>query len=127
MSYALERMIERFAERIVRRESGADAAPSPVVVIRPAREADEPLLRELAELDSAEPLRGAVLVAVVDGRPWAAHAIDDDRGIADPFVPSAEAAGLLRLRARQLRAAGSRSQARAASWRRRAARRASAS
>jgi len=112
MSYALERWIERFAQRLVRHESGADAGPSPAVVIRPAREADEPLLRDLAALDSAEPLRGPVLVAIVDGRPWAAHGIDEDRGIADPFRPSAQAAGLLLVRARQLRGAGARSQAR---------------
>jgi hypothetical protein len=61
------------------------------------------MLLDLAELDSAEPLRGAALVALVDGRPWAAHGLDDDRVIADPFHPSAEAAGLLRLRVRQLR------------------------
>ncbi|MEA2220304.1 MAG: hypothetical protein QOJ35_2930 [Solirubrobacteraceae bacterium] len=122
MSYALERVIERFAQRMVGRETGASAAPSHAVVIRPARDADQPLLRDLAVLDSAEPLRGPVLVAVVDGRPWAAHGLDDDRVIADPFEPSAEAAGLLRLRVRQLRASAARSPRRVARRRRLAGR-----
>ena len=75
------------------------------VVIRPAREEDQALLRDLAALDSAQPLSGAALIALVDGHPWAAYGLDDDRVIADPFRPSAEAAGLLRLRVRQLLAA----------------------
>ena len=76
-----------------------------VVVIRPASDADLAPLHDLAELDSAEPLTGPVLVALVDGRPWAALARGDERVIADPFRPSAGAVALLRLRAAQLRAA----------------------
>jgi hypothetical protein len=74
------------------------------VVIRVARDADLRLLRELAALESAPPIEGPALVAVVDGRMWAAYGLENDRVVADPFVPSAQAAGLLRLRARQLRA-----------------------
>jgi hypothetical protein len=121
MSYALERLIERFAQREVARTT-TSAAAGHAVVIRTARAEDAALLRDLAVLDSAEPLRGPALVAVVDGRPWAAHGIDDDRAIADPFHPSAEAAGLLRLRVRQLRAADASSRPRVA-LRRRLARR----
>lgn len=79
------------------------------VVIRPARDADLAPLHDLAELDSAAPLRGPVLVAVVDGRPWAALSLDDGRVIADPFRPSAGAVELLVLRVAQLRAADGRS------------------
>ena len=43
---------------------------------------------------------------------WAARGLDDDRAIADPFRPSAEAAGLLALRVEQLRAADARGPAR---------------
>jgi len=75
------------------------------VVIRLARDAELPLVRDLAALDSAAPLAGAVLVAVVDGRPWAALSLDDGRAISDPFRPSAMAVELLRTRAHQLRAA----------------------
>ncbi len=74
-----------------------------VVVIRPAREAELPLLHDLAELDSAEPLAGPVLVAAVEGELWAALALDDARVVADPFRPTAGAVELLRLRAGQLR------------------------
>ena len=74
------------------------------VVIRPARDADTAALHDLAELDSAAPLTGPVLVALVDGRPWAALALDDGRVIADPFRESAPAVELLRLRVGQLRA-----------------------
>ena len=105
MSYTTERLIDRFARRAVAAEPLEVAAAGPGVVIRLARDEDMPLLHDLAELDSAEPLAGAALVAIVDGRPWAAYGLDEDRVIADPFAPSAAAVGLLRLRARQLRAA----------------------
>ena len=105
MSYALERMIERFAQRDLGRMTSASAAVSHAVVIRPARDADLPRLHDLAELDSAAPLHGPSLVAVVDGEIWAARSLDDNRAIADPFRPSAHAAGLLAMRARQLRGA----------------------
>ena len=75
------------------------------VVIRPVRDADLPLLHDLAELDSAAPLTGPVLVALVDGCVWATLGLDDGRVIADPFRPSAAAVELLRLRVAQLRAA----------------------
>ena len=104
MSYAFERLVDRFAQRSVAAAPLEVAPTGRAVVIRPARDEDMPMLHDLAELDSAEPLRGAALVALVDGRPWAAHGLDDDRVIADPFRPSAEAAGLLRLRVHQLRA-----------------------
>ena len=114
MSYTSQGLVQRF--------SFGGRARAPVkagrdVVIRAARDADEPLLRDLAQLDSARPLDGPVLVAFVDGRPWAAHGLDDDRVVADPFVPSAQAVGLLALRVRQLRAAHARSLPRRASRR----------
>ena len=87
------------------------------VVIRPARDADLLALHDLAELDSAAPLTGPVLVAIVGGRPWAALAVDDGRVIADPFRQSGAAVELLRLRLAQLRAAdGREARARAARW-----------
>ncbi len=108
MWHPLENMIDRFNPRA--------ATPSDVVrehypvAIRRARDSDVALLHELAELDSAVPLEGPVLVAVVDGRICAALELDGDHGIADPFVPSAAAVELLRLRVRQLRAADGRPQ-----------------
>jgi hypothetical protein len=102
-------------ERMIRLPAARPAArPAPplehlAVVIRRARDADVPLLHDLAELDSARPLQGPVLVALVEGRIWAALGIDDDRVLADPFLPTGGAVDLLRLRVRQLRAADGRS------------------
>jgi len=118
-------MIERFAQRSVSRAPLDVTASSPSLVIRVARDADLPGLHDLAELDSSAPLAGAALVAIVDGRPWAAIGLGDGRVIADPFVPSAEAVGLLRLRVRQLGVAAA--QPRLGTLRRRVAGRAGAS
>jgi hypothetical protein len=76
-----------------------------VVVIRPARDAELAQLHDLAGIDSAEPLGGAVLVAAVAGELWAALSLQDGRVIADPFRPTTGAVELLRMRAAQLRAA----------------------
>lgn len=78
------------------------------VAIRRAQDSDMPLLQDLAELDSARPLQGPVLVAVVEGHIWAAVALADERVVADPFLPTAPAVELLRLRVQQLRAADGR-------------------
>lgn len=106
MLHRLEYMIDRFAGR--RAPRAAAPAEHRAVAIRRAQPADAPLLRDLAALDSARPLEGAVLVAVVDGRIWAALGLDDDRVVADPFLPTAPAIELLALRVRQLRAADGR-------------------
>ena len=84
-------------------EAGREQYP---IAIRRARDSDAPVLHDLAAVDSATPLAGAALVAIVEGRIWAALALDDDRVIADPFLPTAPAVELLRLRVAQLRAAG---------------------
>ena len=75
-----------------------------VVVIRPARDVELAQLHDLAEIDSAQPLAGAVLVAAVEGELWAALSLQDGRVIADPFRPTSGAVELLCMRARQLRA-----------------------
>ncbi len=74
----------------------------PAVELRPARADDDHAVRELAELDDARPLEGPVLVAVVGGRAVAAIALDDERVVADPFVATAHAVSLLRMRARHV-------------------------
>jgi hypothetical protein len=73
----------------------------PDLTIRPAREADERALAVLAQLDSAPPLAGERLVAESDGRLVAAISLADGRVVADPFVPSADGAALLRVREAQ--------------------------
>ena len=106
MLHHLEHMIDRFNSRPP--ISPAPAYEPFAVAIGRAHDGDMPRLQDLAELDSCRPLEGPVLVAVVEGAIWAALGLDDDRVVADPFLPSAAAVELLRLRVRQLRAAAGR-------------------
>jgi hypothetical protein len=75
---------------------------TPVIALRVAGpdEADE--LVSLARLDSARPLVGDSLVALVDGKLVAAISLSDGRVIADPLAPTAHARDLLHTRAAQL-------------------------
>jgi uncharacterized protein (DUF849 family) len=75
------------------------------VVIRHAVPDDLDALRYLAALDSARALMGDVLVAESDGTVRAAYSIDEQRAIADPFVPTAALVALLETRAAPLREA----------------------
>jgi hypothetical protein len=102
MLHHLEHMIDRFNARS--KPVSVLPAEHLAVAIRRAQDADMPLLHDLAELDSRKPLEGPVLVALVEGRMWAALRLDDGRIIADPFLPTTPAVELLRLRARQLQA-----------------------
>jgi hypothetical protein len=77
---------------------------SPSVLVRPATAADAGAVALLAALDSSTVPSGDLLLAEVDGRLRAAIGLDDRAVIADPFVPTAELAMLLRTRAGQLRA-----------------------
>ena len=102
MLHHLEYMINRFyLQPVALVEPGREHYP---IAIRRARDSDMPLLRDLAAVDSAKPLEGPALVAVVEGRIWAALDLDGDRVIADPFLPTGPAVELLRLRVAQLRA-----------------------
>ena len=102
MLHHMEYMINRFGQQPV--ALGAAGRAQYPIAIRRARDSEMPLLHDLAEIDSAKPLEGPVLVAVVEGRIWAALALDGERVIADPFLPTAPAVELLRLRLAQLRA-----------------------
>ena len=73
-----------------------------VIALRRAGDDETGDLARLAELDSARPLAGEVLVALVDGRLVAAVSLDDGRVIADPLAPTTEARALLHQRASQL-------------------------
>jgi hypothetical protein len=66
------------------------------ITIRHGTEADAPVLRLLAELDSPPPIDGPVLLAVQDERAVAAISLDGMREIADPFVRTREVVALLR-------------------------------
>jgi hypothetical protein len=78
------------------REGLATAA---TIAIRPAGADEAHVVSRLAELDDAPELRGTVLLAVMDGEAVAALSLLDGRVVADPFVRTEEAVGLLRLRA----------------------------
>ncbi|MEA2363743.1 MAG: hypothetical protein QOD71_2888 [Thermoleophilaceae bacterium] len=58
------------------------------ITIRRSSDADTAMLRRLAELDSAPPMEGPVLMAELGDRPIAAISLDGRRAIADPFVPT---------------------------------------
>jgi hypothetical protein len=73
------------------------------ITIRLAREADEPALRRLAQLDAARLPDGELLVAEVDGELRAALRISDSAYVSDPFFPSRELVGLLDVRAKRMR------------------------
>lgn len=76
--------------------------PAPVIALRLAGSDENAELNKLAQLDTARPLRGEALVALVDGRLVAAISLGDGRVIADPLAPTAEARELLHRRAAQL-------------------------
>jgi hypothetical protein len=73
------------------------------LALRLARADERNQIRRLAELDDSEPLERPVLVAFLDGEAVAALSLEDGRVVANPFVPTAEVIGLLRLRASHLR------------------------
>jgi hypothetical protein len=73
------------------------------LTIRPAAESDSRSLAALAQLDSARPLDGDVLVAEREHSPLAAIDVISGRLVADPFRRTALDADLLRARAAQLR------------------------
>ena len=67
------------------------------ITIRPASDQDERSLRVLADLDSAHPLAGDVLLAENGSQPVAAIELDSGRVVADPFRRTANEANLLRI------------------------------
>jgi hypothetical protein len=78
------------------------------ITIRNARATDHDDLRRLAQLDSQRLPAGDLIVAEVGGQLVAAYAPNSARAIADPFLPTADAVGLLRLRAGATAAMGRR-------------------
>ena len=77
--------------------------PIAEINIRWLHEGDGDAIRRLAQLDSAELPRGALIGAEVEGRLVAAVAIDGQGAVADPFSRTGEVQALLELRAAQLR------------------------
>jgi hypothetical protein len=63
--------------------------------IRTAGSRDVEALRRLAQLESARPLTGQILLAELDGAPIAAVSLETGAAIADPFRHTAQAVELL--------------------------------
>ena len=93
--------LRRAADRS-RTAAAAEAPDTTRVELRHARRDDADVIQRLAVLDEAPPLAGRVLLASVNGLAVAALSLDDGRVVSDPFVATAEARSLLRLRAAQL-------------------------
>jgi hypothetical protein len=92
------------------------------VVIRSATVSDAEALEALADLDSARPPSGSVLIAEVGGQAVAAVALETGQAIANPFMATAQLVELLGLRARQVdSASGPAAHGRLAQWRSRLA------
>ena len=72
------------------------------LALRVADDDDAPVVRRLAALDDAPPLRGEVLLALVDGEAVAATSLGDGRVVANPFLRTADTVRLLSLRASQM-------------------------
>ena len=77
--------------------------PANVYVIREATQADEQTLRQLAELDRKQPLRGRILIGEIQGEPAAAASIDDGRIVSHPQRPTHLLVPLVGMRARAQR------------------------
>jgi hypothetical protein len=71
---------------------------SSTIALRTATDRDTAILDKLSALDSAPPLHGPAVVALVDGRPVAAASLHDASVVADPFVPTADVVELLQAR-----------------------------
>ena len=74
----------------------------PTHELRFAGAADVVAVARLAALDEERELTGRVLVALVDGDAVAALSLEDGRVVANPFMATADAVAMLRLRAEQL-------------------------
>jgi hypothetical protein len=75
---------------------------NPTLALRIARDDEAFVVRRLAALDDAPPLKGEVMLAIVDGEAVAAASLGDGRVVANPFVRTAETVTLLSMRISQL-------------------------
>jgi len=105
LQIAQEHIADLHRSAAAQREAQVAEQPKPagnVIALRRAGDDEVGDLARLAGLDSARPLDGDVLVALVDGRLVAAISLADGRVIADPLAPTTEARALLHQRASQL-------------------------
>src|SRR3982750_4686359 len=93
LQIAQEHIADLHRSAAAQRHAEVAEKPQPAGVIALRRAGDDELeeLARLAQLDSARPLNGESLVALVDGRLIAAISLADGRMIADPLAPTTEA------------------------------------
>jgi hypothetical protein len=87
------------ARRWLAEDDGLARVHESAVELRLARVDERPDVRRLAQLDDAPALDGPAMLAIVDGEAVAAMSMSDLRIVANPFVRTAHAVALLRLRA----------------------------
>jgi hypothetical protein len=92
----------RLAKLAAEPEPGAETQRG-AILLHLARPDDSGLVTRLAELDDAKPLEGEILIAFVAGEAVAALSLTEGRVVANPFVHTADAVALLRLREQHLR------------------------
>ena len=85
-----------------REPRASEAANAPGVLLRIAGVDDERVVGDLAALDDAAAPEGEVLLALIDGEAVAALSLRDGHVVANPFVHTAAAVALLRLRAKHV-------------------------
>jgi hypothetical protein len=93
--------LQRAATRYTPGTFAAGRKPT-TVALRLAKADDARALKILAELDEESELSGEALLALIDGELVAAMSLNDGRVVSNPFVATADAVSLLRLRARHL-------------------------
>jgi len=99
----LRRDSERWRSSVSAVQSDASVQTQmPIVALRLTEPDEASVVRRLADLDDAPPLAGQVLLAMIDGEAVAALSLSDGRVVANPFLHTEAAVGLLRLRARNL-------------------------
>jgi hypothetical protein len=95
--------LRRSASRRRRATATAPVTDAPDVELRLCKPADDPAIDRLAALSEQPVPFGRLVVALVDGELVAAVSLDGGCLLRDPFRKTAELAGLLELRASQLR------------------------
>jgi hypothetical protein len=98
-SFARRGVLRRLRRRAAAAPDGIDAP----ITIRPASAKDARAIARLALLDGTHLPEGQRVLAEAGGHLLAATDVATGRTVADPFVPSAGVATLLRLRAEQIR------------------------
>jgi hypothetical protein len=94
--------LQRQAARYRAARPGSAEVQVRPIELRLVQSGQDAAASQLAALDDAAELEGPALIAFMDGEPVAATSLTDGRVVADPFVATADAVSLLRLRAEHL-------------------------